>query len=93
MMAKSLSVAEMKATLSEHVRDVENGETVVITRHGRAVAALVSVEDLEHLTRLRAARPESGLASLAGGWEGSEDLVRILDTSPRMGQREVADPD
>lgn len=92
-MGKSLSVAEVKATLSERVRDVENGQTVVITRHGRAVAALVPVEDLEHLARLRAARPEGGLASLAGGWEGSDDLVRILETSPRTGQRELADLD
>ncbi len=90
-MAKSLSVAEVKATLSERVRDAENGQTVVITRHGRAVAALVPVEDLEHLARLRAARPEGGLASLAGGWEESDELVRILDSSPRIGQRQVGD--
>lgn len=92
-MAKSLSVAEVKATLSEQVRDVENGETVVITRHGRAVAALVPVEDLEHLARLRAARPEGGLASLAGGWEGADDLVRILESSRRTGARDVPAPD
>lgn len=30
-----------------------------------------------------------GLASIAGGWAGSEELVRILEDSPRTGTREV----
>lgn len=93
MFKKSLSVAEVKATLSEQIREVEAGEPIIITRHGKAVAALVRPEDLRQLERLRAAGPSAGLASLAGGWEGSEDLLRILDTSPRMGQREVANLD
>ena len=90
MSKKSRSVAEVKATLSEQIRAVEKGEPIVITRHGKAVAALVRPEDLETLERLRAAGPPGGLASLAGGWEDSEDLIRILETSPRIGQRHVA---
>jgi prevent-host-death family protein len=88
MPKKSVSVAEAKATLSDQIREVERGAPVLITRHGRAVAALVRPEDLEQLERLRAAGPQGGLASLAGGWEGSDDLVRILDSSSRIGQRE-----
>jgi hypothetical protein len=49
----------------------------------------VPAEDLETLERLRAAGPEGGLASIAGGWEGSEDLVRFLESSRRIGTREV----
>jgi prevent-host-death family protein len=90
---KQLSVAEVKATLSEQIREAERGEPVVITRHGRPVAALVSAEDLEALERLRAAGPAGGLASIVGGWEDSEDLVRILEASPRVGQRDVANLD
>lgn len=90
---KKLSVAEVKATLSEQIREVERGEPIVITRHGKAVAALVRAEDLETLERLRAAGPMGGLASIAGGWEDSEDLVRILESSPRVGQRDVVCPD
>lgn len=86
---KSYSVAEVKATLSEHIREVERGEPILITRHGRAVAALVKPEDVEQLERLRAAGPEGGLASIAGGWEGSDELVRILESSPRIGRRET----
>ena len=87
-MARSVSVAEAKASLSECLRDVEGGKPVLITRHGKPIAALVRAEDLEHLKRLRAAGPEGGLASLAGGWEGSEDLIRAIEESPRRGRRQ-----
>jgi prevent-host-death family protein len=86
-MMKRLSVAEAKATFSERIRDVESGEPILITRHGRPVAALVRAEDAEQLERLRASGPEGGLASLAGGWEDSDDLARILSESHRLGQR------
>ena len=89
-MSKSASVGKVKATLSERIRQVERGEPVVITRHGKPVAALVRVEDFEHLERLRQAGPEGGLASLAGGWADSDELVRILENSSRIGRREVA---
>jgi prevent-host-death family protein len=91
-MEKSVSVAEAKATFSECIRKVEAGSSVLITRHGKPVAALVRPNDLEHLERLRKAGPESGLASIAGGWEDSEELVKILDESTRRGQRNVPEP-
>ena len=90
-MKKNISVAEAKATFSECIRKVEAGSAVLITRHGKPVAALVSPSDLEHLNRLRKAGPESGLASIAGGWENSEELASILDASPRQGQRYIPD--
>jgi prevent-host-death family protein len=91
-MEKSISVAEAKATFSECIRQVEAGSPVLITRHGKLVAALVHPGELDHLERLRKAGPEGGLASIAGGWEGSEDLARVLNESARQGQREVPDP-
>jgi len=91
-MGKSISVAEAKATFSECIRQVEAGSPVLITRHGKPVAALVRPGELDHLELLRKAGPEGGLASIAGGWEGSEDLARILNDSARQGQREVPDP-
>jgi len=86
-MSKNRSVSEVKAKLSEYIRDAQHGDPVVITRHGHAIAALVGSEELETLDRLRAAGPEGGLASVAGGWEGSDDLVRILETSSRVASR------
>ena len=88
-MNNQISLAEAKATLSECIRKIEKGETVLITRHGKPVAALVQAKDLENFERLKKAGPEGGLASLAGGWEDSEELVRILDASSRVGQRYV----
>ncbi|MDZ7759132.1 MAG: type II toxin-antitoxin system Phd/YefM family antitoxin [Desulfovermiculus sp.] len=90
-MEKNISVAEAKATFSDCIRKVEAGNTVLITRHGKPVAALVSPSDLEHLDRLRKAGPDSGLASIVGGWENSEELASILDASPRRGQRNTPD--
>ena len=86
-MSKSRSVADVKAKLSEYIRAAEHGEPVVITRHGRAVAALVRPQDLDMIERLRSAGPEGGLASIAGGWKDSEELVRILESSSRVGGR------
>lgn len=88
-MDKSISIAEAKATFSDCIRQVEAGSSVLITRHGKLVAALVRPGDLEHLERLKKAGPESGLASIAGGWEDSEELATILDKSPRHGQRDI----
>ena len=90
-MEKSISVADAKATLSECIRQVESGSFVLITRHGKPVAALVRPGDLEPLERLRKAGPENGLVSIAGGWENSEELAEILNGSPRHGQRDIAD--
>ena len=88
-MNKNVSLAEAKATLSECIRQVVKGESVVITRHGKPVAALIRPNDLENIERLRKAGPEGGLASLAGGWEGSEELSRFLDESNRIGTRNI----
>ena len=91
MKNKYLSLVEAKANLSACIREVENGTPMVITRHGKPVVALVRPEDLEHLERLRKAGPTVGLASLAGGWQDSEELADILDQSSRIGQRETAE--
>ena len=87
MARKALSVAEAKATLSDAIRDVEAGSTVVITRHGKAVVALVRAEDLSAIERLRSAGPEKGLASIAGGWKDSDELVEAIESKPRRGRR------
>ena len=48
-MKQSVPITVAKARLSECIRGVEGGGAVTITRHGRAVAVLVSPEDVEHL--------------------------------------------
>lgn len=91
-MATTVSAAKAKAEFAEYVRKAEAGDPVVITRHGKAVVALVRADRLQQLERLRSAGPASGLAGLAGGWPGSEELVRLLAGSPRSKTRRVPRP-
>jgi len=53
--------------------------------------ALVPPGDLECLRRLRAAGPDGGLASLAGGWDGSDELAAVLDAQTRSAPRLAPD--
>ena len=92
-MHKQVTIAEARDQLSAHVRSAEHGAPVVITRRGRAVAVLVATAEFERLERLRAAGPQAGLAGLAGGWEGSEDLVRELDGRRRTPPRPTPEVD
>jgi hypothetical protein len=42
---------------------------------------------LATLERLRSAGPQQGLASLAGGWEGSDEFVDSVAATRRRGRR------
>ena len=92
-MSKYLSIKEVKSALPGCILEVEKGEPLLITSEGRPVAALVRPQDLERLERLQETSAEAGLASLAGGWDGSDELVHHLQASSRIGRREVADLD
>lgn len=41
MREKRIGIRELKTTLSECVREVKSGRTIVVTEHGRPVARLV----------------------------------------------------
>jgi prevent-host-death family protein len=84
-----VSAAKAKAEFAECMRKAERGDPVVITRHGKAVVALVPAERLQQLERLRSAGPAGGLAGIAGGWRGSEELARLLAGSRRSKARRV----
>jgi prevent-host-death family protein len=53
-MTKTIAATELKARLSEILSDVERGESIGITRHGKTIARLVSPEDDDRDSRLRA---------------------------------------
>ena len=74
-MTRVRTVVDAKAHFAQCVREAEHGEAVVLTRHGRSVAAIVPFDLIEDLRRLRAAGPAAGLASLAGGWKGSQEVA------------------
>jgi prevent-host-death family protein len=84
---RPVSVVEAKARFSEVVREAEAGAIVMIRRHGRNVAAVVPANDAERMSRLRSAGPEKGLAAVAGGWKGSEELVSQLGAIRRTPPR------
>ena len=54
-------------------------EKITITRYGKPVAAIVSIDDLEQLQRLRAAKLTGGLANLAEDWEDAAEFPQELD--------------
>ena len=68
---KKIQATQAKATFAELLREVERGETVLITRHGKTVARLVpeatrreeevaaAIRDLE---TLRASLPKAGIS-------------------------------
>ena len=87
---ETVSVADAKSHFAEIVRRAETGKVVVLSRHGKAVAALVSTSDVDRLERLRAAGPARGLASVAGGWKGSDDLVELVGSRKRSRSRKLA---
>ena len=89
-MSRRLTIEEAQTTLPECIREIEKGGPLLIMRGEEPVAALVRPKDLEHLEQPSNTGSGTGLASLAGGWKGSDELVRYLEMSPRIGQRDVA---
>lgn len=55
-----LSVSDLKAQLSEQLRHVKEGETILITERGRPVARLVPVDPAERLDADMRALMEAG---------------------------------
>jgi prevent-host-death family protein len=89
-MSNAIPLSEAKAHLSALLDEVEHrGQVVVITRHGRRTAALVPADVVQMLERLRAARPQAGLAGAAGGWRRSSELADALDGLRRDAARAV----
>ena len=59
-------VSEARRELSEHINRVAFGnERIVLTRHGKGVVALVSVEDAEYLEQLERREDEEDMAILS----------------------------
>ncbi len=83
-MSKAMTIAEAKAHFSECVKSAEDGETVVITRYGKAAAAVVSAKylaDLESSAGRTAGR--RGLIALVGRFPDGEELTKELEETVR----------
>jgi prevent-host-death family protein len=84
MKERSMGIRELKSKLSECVRDVKRGGTIVVTEHGRRVARLVPEGDSldDKIVVLRRAG--------AMQWSGRR-LGRAAPGVRRRGKRTVAD--
>jgi len=71
-----LSVAEAKNRFSELLRAVEDGEEIVITRHGKPIAQVV--RPLRRRRRVRLGTMK-GRVQLRPGWDAPIDLDRFLE--------------
>jgi prevent-host-death family protein len=63
---KQVQFSTAKARLSDLIDEVERGETVVITRHGKPVARLMREEDGRRADALRAMAELKELRKTAG---------------------------
>jgi antitoxin (DNA-binding transcriptional repressor) of toxin-antitoxin stability system len=71
-----ISIAEAKNRLSELIRAVERGESVVITRHGKPVAQLGLPPTKRRQVRLGGMKER---IQLLPGWDAPIDLDHLLE--------------
>lgn len=70
-----VSIAKAKNRLSELIRALEDGEKVVITRHGKPVARLAPPPPKRGQVKLGGMK---GRIQLLPGWDDPVDLDRFL---------------
>ena len=63
---KTVSVAEFKSHLSEHLRATAAGVEIVVTTHGHPVARLTAYRSTPALTIRQASLPVSALRKITG---------------------------
>jgi prevent-host-death family protein len=81
---RRIGIRELKSTLSECIRDVKSGRTLVVTEHGEPVARIIP-ETASVRERLDALRTSGSIA-----WSGRR-LRRIKPVARARGKRTVAD--
>jgi prevent-host-death family protein len=84
MRERRIGIRELKSTLSECVRAVKSGQTIVVTEHGRPVARIIP-EATSLQDRLEALRKGGTIA-----WSG-RPLRRATPVRRARGTRTVAD--
>jgi len=94
---KALSVTEAATRgVPRLVKDAELGADVVVERHGRAVAAVVSIRHLDELRRLESDLRDAALvlariATDDGKRTDLDDVLAHFDLSRADLEREIAD--
>lgn len=90
-MPKSVPITEIEARPRSWFRAAEAGESILVTRRGRTVAVVLPAAKLGKPDQKTVPQLESqaGLAGLAGGWEGSEELVKLIGRNRRSRRRSL----
>ena len=83
MTEKTIGVRQLKTRLSEYLRKVKEGQTIVITEHGKPVGRIVPVA--QSLESRMQAMSQAGLAA----WSGKK-LKPMTHKARARGQRTVA---
>ncbi|HXW08196.1 MAG TPA: type II toxin-antitoxin system prevent-host-death family antitoxin [Vicinamibacterales bacterium] len=81
---KRIRIRELKSTLSECVREVKSGRTIVVTEHGQPVASIIP-EAISVRERIEALRKAGRIA-----WRGRR-LGPATPVGKGRGDRTVAD--
>lgn len=73
-------VAELRSTLGDTIaRTSYTGERVIITRHGKPAAALISAEDLDYFEQLENAADSAALREAIANDDGYRIGIDELD--------------
>jgi len=68
----NISVAEAKSHFSEYISKVAYADKrIIITKRGKPIAALVSVEEIK---KLKSSEESKGLGEIIGKWVNFEDM-------------------
>jgi prevent-host-death family protein len=75
--AGNVSVAEAKSNFSEYIaRAAFANEKIIITKRGRPIAAIVSIDDVK---KMKQDRENNGLENAAGKWKDFEDISEDIE--------------
>ena len=85
-----VNLAKAKSAFSEYAsRAAYANEHIIITKRGKPFVALISVNDLEILERIKARTPEDGLWGAAGM---VPDLEEVAEKTMEGYQKRADDP-
>src|SRR5260221_3313185 len=89
-MPKTMTTGEARKAWATVLRSARRGTPVVITSHGRAIAAVVSIDQLKRIPAVNAPRPT--LAEALAEWRASIDPRDLAGPDPWADIRSKSTP-
>ena len=85
MKQRSVGIRELKAQLSNYIREVKRGETLLITERGKPVGRITPVGESVDM------RAENNVHSGVAGWSGKKLQAGKPVVKPRRGRKRISD--